>query len=57
MAFAWSGEGRRPIGGSEDSDRDHLPPVADRTFTLRFTGQFFVEIAVVGFVPPRDNPG
>ncbi len=56
-AISWSSGGRRAIRGRENSYRDHLSPVADRAFTQRLPGQFFVEIAVAGFVLRLDDPG
>ena len=45
------------MAGGEDSYCDHLPPVADRTFTQRLAGQFFVEVAVVELILPRNDIG
>lgn len=57
-AISWScGGGRRAIRGRENSYRDHLSPAADRAFTQRLPSQFFVEIAVAGFVLRLDDPG
>ena len=54
--ISWRREGRRPIRGGQNGDRHHMPSVADRTIAQRFAGQFFVEIAVVGFVLRRAGP-
>ena len=53
--FSWWGEGRCPVRGRKNGDRHHMPSMADRAIAQRFSGQFFVEVAVVGWSLRRDN--
>ena len=48
--MSWSVEGWRSIRGVEDSDRDHVPQVTDRTVVQGLAGEFLIEIAITELV-------